>query len=80
MKSKEKSIFWTSILITLIAGILGFIYPAFIVEDKMKPIAWRGFWWMVLFSIFWAVLWVFIWFWIFSAVGEGQATWSHIIF
>ena len=60
MKSKEKSIFWTSILITLITGIFGFIYPAFIVKDKMKPIAWKGFWSMVLFGMFWGVLYTII--------------------
>ena len=71
MKNREKSIFWTSLIITFLAGPLGFIYPAFIVERDMKPVAWKAFWIIIVFSLFWAILLIFIYFWFFTTLLSG---------
>ena len=65
MKRKQKSIFWTAILVSIFTGPFGLIYPAFIAEEKYKGVAWKGFWLTMLFGgiivaiivIFWLIIW-----------------------
>ena len=75
MNKKEKSIFWTAVLITLFTNILGFIYPRFIVEKKYKDVAWKGFWWTVLFGIAWGAIWSSLTIWFFKDLDHGFWLW-----
>ena len=85
MKAKQKRIFWISILIAILTGPLGFIYPTFIVEEKFKGSAWKGFLITMLFyaiiitiiSIFWLIIWS-LWVSRFVDIMDKiEITWTH---